>query len=1198
MINYTTRISTIPWILTSVWLCLCISFTSSLQASDLDKAVVQMMPLTDALDELGERYQVFFSYNENLMRKVNVDFNFKSGESLNDALNKLLSATNFQYEIYGEKYFVVFEKSKQGRIHAKKLKQSIEKIQELEGKGSLSVQPIVSNPLSKMAHTVELVSMQEVLVGVTGTVSDQDGVALAGATIRAKGTTTGTLTDNDGRFELEVPNEVTTLIVSYLGYATREVEINGRTNIDIIMEVSTSTLEEVVVVGYGTQKKANLTGAVSVISSEALENRPIASVGQGLQGLVPNLNVSLRNGDPSQPANFNIRGYESINGGEPLILVDGVPMALERINPNDIASVNVIKDASASAVYGARAAFGVILVETKSGKSGKFNIQLSSELSSAKPIFNMDPVNDPYQFVLARNQARMRTSGAPEYDDQFVEAVKAYSEGTGPEWGVRDGVLQFYGFNNYQDRIMTDFAPQQRYDLSVSGATDKANYYVSFGHLNKDGYLKPFNNEKFKRYNILMKAEFQINDWLRLEPKVMFNAQDSDKPTFYHWDVNINTLARVNPVFPVEFPDLDYYLTPGDREQYEQYVGMYFGGTNFFPYLRDGGRRTFNLNETWLTQGVTITPLKGLVLKGNFSYQFLNRHYQDVQSKVDVIANRDLTNLVVDNGFSGTDFIENRTDFNQYYAINTYAEYTPDFGESHFIKAMVGFNQEWGKNTFQRAKSFTLITPLITDLNATTGNQETYGGKSHVSLRGVFYRLNYIFKDRYLLEANGRYDGTSRFPAEERFGFFPSFSAGWRISEEPFMSGTRGYIDNLKIRASYGTLGNQLLGNDFYPYIATMGIGTSPYMFNGGSRSPYVAPPGLVSPTLTWETVITQNIGLDFTMLNQRLDASFDAYIRDTEDMLMNVEFPSVLGTNAPRQNAADLRTKGWEVALTWRDRIARNWRYRVTLALSDWQSEITQYDNPTGALSEFYVGQQLGEIWGYETVGIFQTEEEVANAADQSNLGANWRPGDIHYADLNGDGVINAGSNTLDDPGDRRIIGNESPRYSYGINLDVHYKNFSLMTFFQGIGMRDYWPNDGNWTYFFPFNAGHVEKYYITDTWTEENRDAYFPAAHISTSDGKNKHWQTRFVQDASYIRLKNLTLSYTLPTAVVGKVGLSNAQIYVAGMNLWEATNMRKPLDPEYLRRNVLASEFNNNGAVEYPLQRIYSVGLRVSF
>lgn len=1066
------------------------------------------------------------------------------------------------------------------------------------GKRVMGLLLAVVVPMSLLAHMEASVAFT-----VSGTVLSEEGEALIGVTVLEEGTTNGTVTDFDGSYTLEVADANSVLIFSYTGFQTQQIPVGGQSTLDVTMMVEISALEEVVVVGYGTQKKANLTGAVTAISSEALDMRPIASVGQGLQGLVPNMNVTLRNGDPAQGANFNIRGYESINGGDPLVLVDGVPMALERINPSDIASVNVLKDASAAAVYGARAAFGVILVETKSGQAGKVKINFNTELSAANPIFHMDPVNDPYQFVLARNAARMRTSGNVEYDDDYVAGTKAYSEGTGPEWGVKDGVLRFYGFNNYQNEIMTDFAPQQRYDLSVSGATDRAKYYVSLGHLNKDGYLKPANNENFKRYNALMKVDFKINDWLSLDGKIVYNAQESDKPTFYHWDVNINTLARVNPIRAIQFPDLDYYLTPGDRGDYEQYIGMYFGGTNFFPYLLDGGRRTFTVNDSWFTQGLTLTPLNGLTIKGNFSYNNYHRNYQDVQSKVDVVDNQDLTNLRISNGFSGTDFIENQHNYNQYYTVNAYAEYEPTLGDDHYVKAMVGYNQELGKFSMTRAKAFSLITPLITDLNATTGGQQTFGSKQHFSLRGVFYRFNYIYKDRYLFEANGRYDGTSRFPKEDRFGFFPSFSAGWRVSEEAFMEGTRDWLDNFKIRASYGTLGNQVIKiggqQQYYPYIATMGIGTSPYMMTGGARTPFVSPPGLVSPSLTWETVQTRNLGFDFTFLNSRLDASFDVYTRDTKDMLADVVFPATLGTSAPKQNAADLRTRGWEATLNWRDRIGSDWNYRIGFNLSDWYSEITKYDNPTGALDEpYYVGYRIGTRWGYQTEGIFQSDAEVDAAADQSRLGANWRAGDIHYADLDGDGEISPGSNTLDDPGDQIIIGNESPRYSFGINADLSYKNWSLTTFFQGVGKRDYWPNDGNWTWFFPYNAGHVEWYYLTDTWSEDNPDAYFPAPHISTSDRKNKHEQSRFIQDASYIRLKNLTLSYALPQRLIQRIGLSNGQVYVAGMNLWEASKIRKPLDPEYLRRNVLAEEFNNNGAVEYPLQRLYSVGARISF
>ena len=1038
---------------------------------------------------------------------------------------------------------------------------------------------------------------------VSGNVTDEAGEALIGVTILVKGTNQGTVTDFDGNYSLDVPDGNSVLVFSYTGYLTQEITVGAQTIINLSMATDIQALEEVVVVGYGTQKKANLTGAVTVITSDALDKRPITSAGQGLQGLVPGLNITIRDGDPTTGANFNIRGYESINGGSPLILVDGVPMALERINPNDILSVNVLKDASAAAVYGARAAFGVILVETKKGKTGKVNIDLNTELSAAKPIFHVDPVNDPYQYVLARNTASIRTNGQPSFDDDYIRGTKAYSEGTGPAWGVYDGVLRHYGYNGYQDLVMTDYAPQQRYDLSVSGATDKASYYVSFGHLNKDGYINnKAKNEKFKRYNVLMKADFKINDWLSLDEKVVFNAVNSNEPTFYHWDVNINTFVRQNPIDRIKFPSVDelgdrgYYLNPGDAGDYEQYVGRYFGGTNFLPYLEDGGRNRFSQNDLWLTQGITMTPLRGLKIRGDFSYNSYNYNRQNVESQIEVInEGADLTNLIIENGFSATDFIEEHNNYNQYYVFNAYAEYTLDQFDDHYIKGMVGFNQEWDNNTYRFAKAFTLITPGITDLNATTGAQQVDGSRSHAALRGAFYRFNYIYKDKYLFEANGRYDGTSKFPQDDRFGFFPSFSAGWRITEEPFMAGTRNFLDNLKIRASYGTLGNQNVGS-FYPYIPTMGAGSSPYMFSGGARSPYVAPPGLVSPTLTWETVVTRNLGVDITLLNNRLDASFDIYTRDTEDMLMNVEFPSVLGTSAPRQNAADLRTKGWEANVTWRDKIGQDWNYRISFNLADWQSEITRYENPTGALNEYYVGQKIGEVWGYESVGIFQTEEEVAAHADQSRLGANWRPGDIQYADLDGDGELTPGNNTLDNPGDRTIIGNESPRLSFGTNLDVSYKNFTLTTFFQGVGKRDAWPSSGNWTWFFPYNAGHVEWYYINDSWSEDNRDAYFHAPTIGPNDGKNRHTQSRYLQDGSYIRLKNVTLTYNFPVDWVQKVGLSRAQLYVSGMNLWEATNMRKPLDPETVPTNVLGD--NYGGAIRYPLQRIYSVGARISF
>lgn len=1031
---------------------------------------------------------------------------------------------------------------------------------------------------------------------ISGTVRDNAGGPLANVSVLVKNSVKGTTTNAAGSFTISAsPSDI--LVFSFTGYQTQEVAVADQSEFSIVLAAGANSLEEVVVVGYGTQKKVNLTGAVGTVGSERLENRPIVDAGQGLQGVVPGLNVTIRNGDPTTAPQFNIRGFTSINGGEPLILIDNVPMSINMINPDDIASVTVLKDAAASAIYGARAAFGVILVETKKGKGkGKINVQLSTEQSLAKPIFLMDVVTDPYEFVTMRNVLSVNASGQPEYDDAYVEKTRQWVANPTEEnaWEVYNGSFRYYGNNDYQNKLITDYAPQQQYDLSISGSTEKMNFYASFGLLNKDGYLKnKEKNENFKRYNAVMKADIKINDWLAVSEKVIFNSQVSDKPYFYNWDVNINSSARVNPLALITFPDLPYYITPGDHDQYAQYIGKGFGGTNFFPYLEEGGRDNFVNNDIWLTQGVTLTPVKGLKIQADFSYNSFNRQRQEVASKVDIVSSNLLATPMITNGFSADDFIRNRSDYNQYTVLNTYAEYTYDKLENHFIKGMVGYNNEWGRNTWIQTTARSLITPTIPDVNATSGAQQTAGGKNHAAIQGFFYRFNYAFKDRYLLETNGRYDGTSRFPEDDRYGFFPSVSAGWRISEEGFMNGTRGWLDNLKLRASYGTLGNQLilLPNstlpDYYPYISTMGTGSAGYVMSSGPI-PFVSPAGLVSPALTWETVVAKNLGLDFTILNQRLDVSFDLYTRDTKDMLMNVSYPDILGTTAPKSNAADLRTKGWELSANWHDKIGNDWNYGLTLALSDNSSKITKYLNPTGAIDQYYVGKDIGEIWAYQTVGIFQNEADLAARADQDQLGAGWKVGDMQYADVNKDGKITPGVRTLDDHGDLTIVGNTTPRYSFGINGDLSWKGISFNLFFQGVAKRDYLPANDNWNAFYPFNAGHMEKYYISESWSETNRDAYFAVPTTGTNTKKNIHPQSRYVQDASYIRLKNLSIGYTFPQKLIAKAKLTSAQIYFAGMNLWEATKMHKPMDPE--------SVFTLTQ--EYYLQRIFTLGAKLSF
>ena len=1025
---------------------------------------------------------------------------------------------------------------------------------------------------------------------ITGVVTDEQG-PLPGATIVVKGTSNGVTTDFDGNFSIKA-SEGDVLVVSFVGFQNQEITLSSNQDVVNVALSPDNELDEVIITGYGSQKKVNLTGAVAAVSGEVLDDRPIVNVGEGLQGVIPNLNIEIRNGDPTTSPDFNIRGFESINGGSPLILVDGVPMDLGSLNPNDIASVSVLKDASSAAVYGARAAFGVVLIETKKGKKGKVNATFTSEFSWGKPIMFSDPIDDPYQYALARNTANIRTNGSPTFDDVYVANAKAYSENPSLEtaWNVVDGSLQYVGYNDFKNIYLRDWAPQQRHNLSVSGATDTSNYYVSLGFLEKKGWIN--NDEKnidYDRYNLLAKVSYKINDWIEMDTRALITVEENDEPHFYNWDVNINSFARLGHR-PTSFPDLPYYLTPGDRPQFEQYIGMNFLSVNPLAYLEQGGRDLLHQNDIVATQGVTLTPAKGLKIRAEFSPNYTYIRTEDQRTKVKGLANFDLNSLRIEEGFSATDYLENRNDSRFYYVFNAYADYTYEPENSdHWAKVTVGFNQEQGQRQYLRGKAYSLITSQITNINATTGAQEVYSGADHVSLRGVFYRLNYIFKDKYILELNGRYDASSRFPKEDRFDFFPSISMGWKISEEPFMAGASAWLDNLKVRASYGELGNQLLGNDFYPYIPTLGSSTSSYLLGAGSRAPYVSPAGLVSPDLTWETVASSNFGLDFAILNNRLDVSFDLFSRMTKDMLMNVEYPSILGTNAPKTNAADLKTTGWELSARWKNKINKDWSYGVTLALSDSQSEITKFENPTNSIvsGEYRVGQKIGEIWGYRTPGFFQTDDEVADYADQSQLGNNWRAGDLRFLDLNGDNVISEGNLTTDDPGDRVIIGNESLRYRFGINLDLKYKNWSLSSFFQGILKGDYFPPTGNWNAFWPYNAGHAEWYYITDSWSPENPNAYFPAPHIGYNDKKNYHVNDRYLQDASYIRLKQLTLRYDVPQNIVDIIGVSNLSVYYSGQNLWEFTNMRKPLDPEV--RPTLTQEYFKN--------RTHAFGVKIS-
>lgn len=1020
---------------------------------------------------------------------------------------------------------------------------------------------------------------------IKGLVSDKNE-PIIGANVIVKGTTNGTITNLDGQFSLTNVPDNATLLISFIGYLPQEVKVGNLRDFQIVLKEDNQTLDEVVVVGYGSQKKVNLTGSVGQVDSKVLESRPITSSSSALQGTIPNLQVTPSSGEPGSEATLNVRGTTSINGGSPLVLVDGVEMNLDMVNPNDIANVTVLKDAAAAAIYGVRAAYGVVLVTTKSaGTDMRTTVSYSGNVAFSKPTILPEMVSTSWEHAEFVNKAMTNAGLDLVFNPEVITKMKAYSADSqnNPEYEVINGIMNYYGYSNWVDLMLKKLTPSHRHNINISGGNEKTKFFSSVGYVNQAGVYK-VGEDSFQRLNTRLTVDNQTTTWMKLGAKVLYNYTTADKPHKYKDDVwqqmvfSSPTRMATPWMGDARYPELD------------QYAGKYFDDQNPISLLDQGGRDNNKTHDVWLTGSADFTFTKHWKARVDFTY---NLNYQHNS------AHRKAVNMIT-SAFLPTEGNTNNNDYEwtnknkDYYSFNAYTEYEHTFAEKHYLKAMLGFNQELTKYNVITATRQNLISQTLPSLGLGTGQQTVSEDGYEWALRGGFFRLNYIYNDRYLFEVNGRYDGTSRFPSDNRFVFLPSFSGAWRISEEPFMQSTRSWLDNLKVRASYGILGNQLLttkdwtGNTkYYPYIPFMSSGTAGnWLFNNNEKSLYINPAGLVSSDLTWEKASTFNLGIDFTLLNQKLDMSFDWYQRTTSDMLVKIDYPEVLGTTAPPSNQAELRTRGWEFVIKWKDRIGKDFTYDLGFILSDSQAEITKYENKNNTLSTHYAGKKVGEIWGYETEGFFQTEEDVKNHADQSKLGSNWKPGDIMYKDINGDKKINEGDNTLDNYGDLKVIGNETPRYQYGITANMTYKDFYLNIFFQGVGKRDYWPSAQP---FWPVSTQYynTQTWFTTDSWSEDNRDAYF--ARPIARDTKNQQKQTKYLQDASYCRLKNLSVGYNLPQQWLKNIYVSRATVYVSGENLFEFSKIKGAYDPE---------SAGKDGAMMYPFQRTYSIGVNVTF
>lgn len=1020
-----------------------------------------------------------------------------------------------------------------------------------------------------------------------GVVTDTTGETVIGASVVVKGTTNGTITGLDGDFSLSGVTKGSILVVSFVGYQNTEVKWNGQP-LTIVLKEDTKVLDEVVVVGYGTQKKANLSGAVAAVDGKVLQDRPITNIGQGLQGVVPNLNITMNNGGaPGATSSFNIRGNTSLNGGSPLVLVDNVQMDANLVNPDDIESISVLKDAASASIYGARAAYGVILITTKKGKkSDKPTVSLSATGYWQSPALTFHNVNS-MQYLTMMDEAYQNDGGSGHYfKSQVYQYAEDYFNGKYDSPVFFDTAYDTYkygycGNTDWWDELYkTSFS--QIYTANISGGNDRTTYYASVS-MNEQGGILKAGDDKYNKYNANVNISSNITKWLNVSAKIAHTYTDELHPTGGTTAMNSTAYSGLSsysgmmkgdlsPLMPVKHPD-GHYAGQGSY-------------TNPVAIMEQGGNAQYKQNDLWMTGAVKITPIKGLVINADYTWNFYGKSSnQHVQNFYDYTAVPGTENYYPWTNPSSVT-VTNNDDY--YNAFNAFAEYTFSLKEKHNFKVMVGYNQENKHKKYHYAGRKNLIDSSNPSLNLAYGDMAMNGSETHWSVNGFFARINYDYKGKYLLELNGRYDGSSKFPHGDRYAFFPSASVAWRVSEEKFWEPIRGWFDNFKLRASYGSLGNQALDESRYgnfPYLATYGINTKYGALLNGTRPVAVSVPGLVSASFTWETVNQIDFGFDASFFGGRLNTSFDWYRRNTKDMLTAGQaLPAVLGTSVPQENAADMKTVGWEVSLEWNDRLSNGFGYHIKGVLSDYQASITKFSNPTKLLGTHYVGEKLNEIWGYVSNGLFQSDED-AKAADQSYLsGGSWGAGDVKYEDLNNDGKIDIGKNTLDDSGDRKIIGNSTPRYSYGITAGFDYKGFDFEMFWQGIGKRDYWLGGSQ---FWGFTDEWCTPLTSSlDYWTEDNRDAYFPRLHHYGVNGGNHQVSTRYLQNAAYLRLKNVVLGYTIPRSITEKVKISRLRVFVQGENLLTFTPLIDSYDPETL----------NN--MTYPINKKISVGLNLTF
>ena len=1081
-------------------------------------------------------------------------------------------------------------------------------------------------PTVVMANSGDGENTHETLM-VSGRVLDEKGEPVIGATVVQKGTGKGTVTDSDGRFSLYAPAG-SMLEVSYLGYVSQTVQA-GQSK-DIRLKTSEHSLNEVVVVGYGAMKKANLTGAVDMTDSKTFDGRANASVTQMLQGAIPNLNINLGDGRPWRSASYNVRGTTSVGmGGSALILIDGVEGDPSFLNPDDIESVSVLKDAASATIYGARAPYGVVLITTKNAQKGKPVIKYSTNLSLQSPTNMPDFVTDGYvwaeHFATAYYNFNQSYPSGINKTQQFslawLEEYKRRHDagdfgtvvGDG-SWGLTKGrYVYFPEGEDYIHDLYKSSTFAQTHNVSVSGSDNKFDYYLSGRYYHFNGlYNSKSNKDTYTSYNTRLKAGYSVTPWLKITDNIEYSRNEYRLPRTYTEGTGavIRNLAdEAHPSSPMFNPDGSITYSAAYS------VGDMIYGQSHISTISSNMQNTIAAKATLLNNT--------LRLNADFTYRQRNSNvttklvptpYSRYEGVTEYI--HPLTTASIKSGNTRYEYLAN----------NEYAEYENTFAGKHYVKCLLGFNYEQYLRDGTTASNDNLLTPDVENINLAMGNdnKKISGDWSKWKTAGFFTRLNYIFDDRYLVEFDARYDGSSKFPKDSRWAFFPSVSAGWRMTSEPWFRVSPKYLSNLKLRASYGSLGNGNISP--YTYDEMFSISTGRII--NGTQVHYTSAPAVLAPGLTWEKARTFDAGVDLASLDSRLSVTFDWYNRKTLNMYSpGSTLPDVFGATSPRGNYADMTTKGYELSVTWHDHFKvgeHDFNYSLRATLSDYQATIDKYNNADRSLggtnntpSTYYKGMKVGEIWGFVSDGLWQTEDEI-NAAEQKAQAAGQkyynplmqtskdyklRPGDIKIVDLNGNGYIDRGKNTVDDPGDRKVIGNTTPRYQYSFTVNADWDGIFLSAFFRGVGKQDWYPSSEASFFWGQYNRPYnqMPKWHLNNYWTEDNRDAYLPRyTGYYRAFFSNSNANTRYLQHIGYCRLQTLQAGYNFPKSITSKLHMQRLSIFFDGENLFTWSPLyKRTKDIDVTTITGGDPDLGNSGdSQNFPSLRSFSLGINITF